>query len=446
MPCDPRSETTRPDRLAPDNLPRHASAVRALQVLRGPRIWVFPTIAVGVVALALSLLYMGGILNPQADLEDLPIALVSSDEGADVGGGRLEAGADVVEAITSAADGSIDWRVMPADEARTALARDEVFGALEIPSDFSASLAALAASSDGSAAPTMTVLTNQAAGSLGSSFASSAAQAAAHGASAQLGEKLTAQAQAAGGSSAPTNATRLMLADPVTVTVEPGHALGKHSGAGLSAFYYTLLLVLAGFVGATIVHTAVDGALGYADTEYGPFHRRRDAVAISRTQTFLVKSAISVVLAVLTSALIMLATIGLLGMDAGHLPLLFAFSVCASASVAVGVHAINTAFGTAGQLVSMFVFVVLALPSSGATVPLQALPDFYRFLATFEPMRQLSDGVRSILYFDAQATGALPRAWSMIALGLVLALVAGLVTARVYDRRGLRRLGHPAAA
>lgn len=420
--------------------PRHVDALRAVHVLREPKTWALPTTVVAVVALLLSLLYMGGILNPQTDLSNLPVALVSSDEGASVAGQDTNAGEQIVQAITADADPSVDWQVMTADEARDALARDEVFGALEIPADFTATLAALGTSTADPARPTMTVLTNQGAGSLGSSFASTAAQTAAHAASAQIGQQLTAQS----GTSA-TAAAALLLADPVSVVVEPGHQLGAHSGAGLSAFYFTLLLVLAGFIGATVVNTAVDGALGYADTEYGPFHSRRPAAPISRAQTFLVKSAISVVLALVTSAIVMFATITLLGMDAGHLPLLYAFSVCASAAVALGVHAINVVFGSLGQLVSMFVFIVLALPSSGATVPLEALPSFYRFLATFEPMRQLSDGVRSILYFDAQATGALPRGWSMIALGAALALVGGIVAARFYDRRGLRRLGHPAA-
>ncbi|MEN0128642.1 MAG: DUF3533 domain-containing protein [Brevundimonas sp.] len=442
--------------------PRPAT-IRAAHVLRDPRTWALPTAVIGVVAMLLSVLYMGGILNPQADLAHLPVALVSSDEGADVAGTRMNVGEQVVQAVQAAPGDAIDWRVMSAEQARQALARDEVFGALEVPAGFTAALGALdgAATGDAAQRPTISVLTNQGAGSLGSSFASTAAQAAAHEASAQIGKQLTAQAtaqatelaasQAAGQAAAPgpaqtSVAAALLLADPVAVVVSPGHALGAHSGAGLSAFYFTLLLVLAGFIGATVVSTTVDGALGYADAEYGPFHTRRAAAPISRAQTFLAKAGISVALALVTSAIVMFATITLLGMDAGHLPLLYAFSVCASASVALGVHAINTVFGGLGQLVSMFVFIVLALPSSGATVPLHALPSFYRFLSTFEPMRQLSDGVRSILYFDAQATGALSRAWSMIALGAVLAVVVGVLAARFYDRRGLRRLGHPSAA
>jgi uncharacterized phage infection (PIP) family protein YhgE len=148
----------------------------------------------------------------------------------------------------------------------------------------------------------------------------------------------------------------------------------------------------------------------------------------------------TVAIAALTSSLIMLVCVAILGMDASHLWLLWLFSFCASATVGLGVQAINAAFGGIGQLVSMFVFIVLALPSSGATIPLEALPSFYRWLAVFEPMRQLSGGVRAIIYFDAHADAGLTRAWIMIAVGVVVALVFGLAMTRYYDRRGLHRM------
>jgi hypothetical protein len=57
------------------------------------------------------------------------------------------------------------------------------------------------------------------------------------------------------------------------------------------------------------------------------------------------------------------------------------------------------------------VFVYLALASSGGTVPLDALSGFFRFLANFEPLRQILDGIRAIVYFDARGDAGLNRAW-----------------------------------
>ncbi|GAA1190503.1 YhgE/Pip-like protein [Kitasatospora gansuensis] len=417
--------------------------VTARQVLRNPKVWAFPTVIVGSVALLLSLLYLGGIINPRGDLHRLPIGLVNSDTGAELGGKPENLGQRITAGIAAAPDPAeeVSWRVLSRADAMKELSSGKLYGVLEAPAGLTSAVAALGASAQADPArPTMLVLTNPGVGSLASSLASSISQAAAHQASRQLGGTLTALPAAQGG--AASNAARLLLADPLAVAVEVGHPIGTHSGLGLTAFYYSLLLVLCGFLGANIISNGVDVSLGYAASELGPLRTQLPLVQISRTRTLAVTSVMSVVLAVLTSSLVMLATVVILDMDASHLPLLWVFSVCASAAVGLGVQALVAAFGGIGQLISMFIFIALSLPSSGATVPLQALPDFYRALAVFEPMRQLGDGVRSILYFDAQAGAGLTRAWVMIAIATVAALLFGFGMTTYYDRRGLHRV-HP---
>ncbi|MCU7826551.1 SNG1 family protein [Kitasatospora sp. DSM 101779] len=431
--------------------PPSGKGATALQVLRNPRIWILPTVLTGVVALLLSLLYMGGILNPRIDLHRVPVGLVNADKGATVDGKQQNLGASITAAVAAAPDPDerVNWQVLSPDQAQEKLASNQLYGALLIPEDFTAAVAGLGQPPTGSPArPTAVVLTNPGSGSLASSFASSIATDAAHRASLDLGKQLTATAaqRASQQGTQVSNPSALLLADPITVETRVGHPIGPHSGLGLSAFYYTLLLVLAGFLGGNVIGNGVDVALGYTDNELGPWHTRRRTVPITRRRTWVVKSVMSVGISLLTSAVIMLATVSILGMDASHLPLLFVFSFCASAAVGLGVQAINATFGGIGQLVSMFVFIVLALPSSGATIPLQALPDFYRFLARFEPMRQLSDGIRAILYFDARADAGLSRAWIMIGVGTVLALLLGWAMTSYYDRKGLTRLAAEASA
>ncbi|MEU6377235.1 DUF3533 domain-containing protein [Streptomyces sp. NPDC046909] len=411
-----------------------APQARASALLRNPKLWVVPTVLSGLLALLLSLLYMGGIVNPQGDLKDLPIALVNSDTGQPLPGQKQNLGTQVAGAIMSDTSyDKADWRRLTRTQAQDELDSGKVYGALVIPTDFTASVGALT-TTGATVRPTMTVLTNPGKGSLGSSLAGQITTAAARQASQTIGKELTAAAPRA-------NATqKLLLADPVTVATEVGHPVGRHSGLGLTAFYYTLLLVLAGFMGGNIVSNGVDTALGYADNEIGPWHTRLPTVPISRTQTLLLKMAMTAGITLLTVSLVMLACVTFLNMDATHLPLLWIYSYCASLAVGLGVQAINAAFGGIGQLVSMFVFIVLGLPSSGATVPLQAVPDFYRFLSHFEPMRQLSDGVRAILYFDARGDAGLTRAWTMTAIGAVLGVLFGFAMTVYYDRKGHKRL------
>ncbi len=286
----------------------------------------------------------------------------------------------------------------------------------------------------------MTVLTNPGLGSLGSSMAAQIAQNAAHQASRAAGRELLAALPATPAPGPDTGATaRLLLADPIAVATQVGHPIGSHSGLGLSAFYFTLLAVLTGFIGGNMIHSGVDTALGYTDSEIGPWHTRRPTVPIDRTQTLLLKMVMTAGIMLLTTSLVLICTAGILGMDAPHQAMLWLFAYCASLAVGLGVQAINAAFGGIGQLVSMFVFIALALPSSGATVPLQAVPGFYRFLSVFEPMRQLSDGIRAILFFDARGDAGLARGWIMIAIGVALALAFGFGMTRYYDRKGLHR-------
>ncbi|MCX5386880.1 YhgE/Pip domain-containing protein [Streptomyces sp. NBC_00083] len=404
-------------------------------MVRRPRLWLVPTILTGLLALLLSLLYMGGVVHPSQDLRHLPIALVNDDRSAPPPGQRANLGAQITAAIgADDAAGKAQWRALTRAQAQDQLDSGKIYGALVVPPRFTDSVAALA-TQGAERTPTINVLTNPGKGSLGSSLASQITTQAARQASLTIGKQLTASLGAQAG---PT--TKLLLTDPVRVVTVVGHPIGTHSGLGLTAFYYTLLLVLAGFMGGNVISNGVDTGLGYADNEIGPWHTRRPTVPVDRTQTLLVKMVMTAGITLISSSLVLLACVTILGMDASHIPLLWVYSYCACLAVGLGVQAINAAFGGLGQLVSMFVFIVLGLPSSGATIPLQAVPGFYRFLSHFEPMRQLSDGTRAILYFGARGDAGLGRAWLMIAVGTVLALAFGFAMTRYYDRKGHKRL------
>ncbi|MFI8460713.1 YhgE/Pip domain-containing protein [Kitasatospora sp. NPDC085464] len=413
---------------------------RALALARHPKLWLFPTVLCGLLAVVLSLLYMGGIVNPTGHLHRLPIALVNADRGAPPPGQPQNLGTRMAAAIVAGTpDSTVEWRQVDEAALSEQLASGKVYGALVIPEDFTATVTALV-TGGATQRPTVTVLTNPGMGSLGSSIASQISQNAVHQASQAAGRDLLAAVPPAPAPGPDTGSTaRLLLADPIAVATQVGHPIGGHSGLGLSAFYYTLLAVLTGFIGGNIIHSGVDGALGYSDSEIGPWHTRRPTVPIDRTQTLLLKMVMTAGIMLLTTSLVLLCTVGILGMDAPHQPMLWLFAYCASLAVGLGVQAINAAFGGIGQLVSMFVFIALALPSSGATVPLQAVPGFYRFLGVFEPMRQLSDGIRAILFFDARGDAGLTRGWVMIAIGVALALLFGFGMTRYYDRKGLHR-------
>ena len=93
-----------------------------------------------------------------------------------------------------------------------------------------------------------------------------------------------------------------------------------------------------------------------------------------------------------------------------------------------------------GMLFSMLVFVILGLPSAGATVPLEAVPPFFRWLSEFEPMHQVFLGVRSLLYLNGHGDAGLSQALMMTVIGLVIGLLLGGIITQIYDRKGFHRI------
>ena len=233
-----------------------------------------------------------------------------------------------------------------------------------------------------------------------------------------------------------SSAARSQLASFVTLTEVTYRPLPDNGGLGLSAFYIALLTIMCGFLAATIVNTSVDVALGYASTELGARWKQRRPVAISRVQTLLTKWAVAAVLAPLLTALMLLAGVAILHAYAPHVLLLWLYASFAAAVVAEGTLFFFAWLGSLGQVIAMLVFIYLSLASSGGTIPVQAVPGFYRFVSNFEPLRQVLGGVRAIVYFNAVGDAGLDHAWLMTAVGFVIWLVLGLAVTVLVRQAG----------
>jgi YhgE/Pip-like protein len=417
------------------------NGIRPFRVLRARPLWIASGVITGVLALLFGLFYVGPNIDPAGHTKNLPVGLVNSDKGASVGGKQINLGAQITGSIktSTASGGKIDWKVMDEKEVKEELGKGKLYGALVVPADFTFSVTALTGSSatDKPVRPQLTVLTNQSAGSIGSNIARQATTTVAEGASLELGKQLTAQAQAQQ-AKLPT-AARVLLADPAAVTVKDGHPLDSHSGLGMSAFYYALVLVVCGMLSANVISGQVDHALGYTHNDMGPLRIHRPLIKATRVQSLAMSSTLMAALSLLMGTLVMVGTIGIMGMDASHLPLLWLYSVAAIAVAGIGALALLAVFGTPGMLVVTLVFIAMAVPTAGATTPIESLPAFYRLLAEFEPMRQIVGGVRSILYYDAQGDAGLTRGWVMMAVGLAAAALFGFGMTSWYDRKGLHR-------
>ncbi len=415
--------------------------VRASRLLRVRTIWLIPIVVGSVVVAIMTALYIGAVVNPVSHLRGLPVAVVNQDRGATVGSRHLEVGAQVQAGLLANPTVStlLHLQVSTLPQAEQAMDRDGLYATLVIPPDFTASLINVTGlpvpNASAIGLPRAEILTSERAGTVGVSLATGVLEPALAAASAQIGRQLTALAPAAG----QTAATKALLANPVTVTTTQYRPLPSGAALGLSAFYIALLTLMCGFLGGTIVNAAVDSALGYATNEIGTRWRQRQPLPINRWQTLLIKWPIVVVLtAVLT--VVMLAVAWGLGMDMPYPALLWAYIWLCALSVGIGIIALFAMAGTYGQLIGLLIFVYAGLASAGGTVPVEALPTVLRWLSYVEPLRQVLEGTRSILYFGAQGTAGLTRGTVAAASGLVFWLVVGTVIVKWYDRKRLYRI------
>jgi YhgE/Pip-like protein len=421
--------------------PNTVSDARAAQLLRGKSVWIFPLVAGSLLVMLMTVVYFGAIVDPAEHLHGLPVLIVDQDSGANTASGRVELGRQVAGALTrtDAVTERLALKVVTLAQADAQMNTGADYVTVDIPSTFTTSTLALAGvpvrSHETPTLPTIALLTNIRAGSLGVSLALGVLQPALTDVSHAIGEHLKAIAPSGG-----AGVTSALLANPLTISSVAYRPLPAHSGLGLSAFYVALLIMMCGFLGATIVNTAVDTALGYATSEVGPWWSQKMPRRISRWQTLLVKWAVAVPSTLLFTGLLLAVAAGILRMDAPHLWELWLFSWFAAAVIAVGTLALFAALGAVGQLVALLLFVYLGLASSGGTIPLQALGGFYRFVANFEPLRQILDGVRAILYFNAYGDAGLDRGLLLAAIGLVVWVVVGAAVTTWYDRKGLYRL------
>jgi len=85
--------------------------MNTLRVLASPRVW-GPVLGIVAVLALVFYAYLGAVVSPEENLEDLPIALVNDDLGGDLAGKDVNLGDRVVEKVTGsgapAAD-TVDW-------------------------------------------------------------------------------------------------------------------------------------------------------------------------------------------------------------------------------------------------------------------------------------------------------------------------------------------------
>ncbi|AZG43552.1 YhgE/Pip domain-containing protein [Gordonia insulae] len=418
-------------------------------VLRSPRFWLAPLLLVVVIMSLMAAFYMGAVADPQRNLHDFPIALVNEDRGGEVdnpdGGTTTQNFGDEVAdgVISAAAESGIAVHRTDRTTALNELNSGKAYGVVVIGPNFTNRAVSLGRSAVLQAKPdpmAIDVFINRGSGTFASAVTTTFADQMSEQVNAQVGQRLVATVrQTLVKADVPfSGAAQLALSNPVEVKVVEPTPLPDGSGNGLSAFYYTLLLILAGFTGAMMVSIVVDGILGQTPIEFGPFYQLRQRLAISRWGTLAAKWTIMFLVAVVQSALF-IGVCTAVGTSLPNAFSLWVFSVLVITAVGVSASSMMAVFGNPGLLLNLLFFVILGLPSSGGTVPLEASPRLFAWIAAFEPMHLVYLGARAILYFDADFDAGLGRSVIQCIIGLIVGLLLGWGGTKLYDRKGWHR-------
>jgi uncharacterized phage infection (PIP) family protein YhgE len=392
--------------------------------------WTLPVVITLAVLGALAAFYLGGILRPMTNLRHFPVAILNEDAG--------PTGAQVVKGMLSGFDkDAYDVRLLNHDQAKQQMDNAQIYGLAVIPPNFSSKLQAYAKSAltpGRVERPTIIISTNPRAGALGAGIAGQTLQRAVAMIDHRVGERLSQEVAQQTGQRPESGAAALLLANPIEVKSTVHNALPDGTGNGLSASSYAMLLLLAGFIGSLVISMTVNSMLGLKPAAIAPFEQG----PVSRFRTLLIKWALTVVLALLASAgYILIATN--LGMPVQNSLTLWLFGVLVIVAVGITSTSLIAALGGIGALVSLFVFVIIGLPSAGEAVPVEATPAFFGWLSNFEPMHQTFLGARALLYFDGRAEAGLSHSLVLTAIGLAIGLLFGVVVTRIYDRRSGQR-------
>ncbi|MFJ9612875.1 ABC transporter permease [Streptomyces noursei] len=185
--------------------------------------------------------------------------------------------------------------------------------------------------------------------------------------------------------------------------------LSPHDTSGTTTMYVAIGLTLSGYMSVVILTTAFGAAL-----------TRRRAVA-----------ALAAFAAVTTLAIWAIAG-PVLGALHGSAPAIWVTGWLTVMAVGMGTLLLSRFCGRLTTLPAVGIFMFLAMPASGAAVPVDTIPEPFRALHDIVPLTSTFGSLRQIMYFGGDN---IARYW----LALVLWALAGLTLTTAYDTFKARR-------
>lgn len=346
--------------------------------------------------------YLAATLDPLDADEGIPVAVVVEDTGPH--------GRDLYERLRES-DGPILWTKVDARDAMLdGLAEKRYYGALVLPTNFSADLESFASQTPHPAIAY--TYTNPGASTSGNLIATRGIEIALESTRAAAREEAVARSSVSTtGIGALTLDQARFVAQPLLVETMVVNPVPTHGANGLAPTYLAMAAWIGGYLGAVALE------------------RFRPTTGLAVVP----RAAIVAGAALLQGAIAVLAAqaIGLSIRDGVALALLLAAGTWMAYAL---VSLFMDLLGLAGILPA-FAVLALGLPASGALYPVALLPDLFRVLSRIDPFTWLVEGLRTVLY--APGAGDLTRHISALAL---LALSCTLASVLLALWRGRSRV------
>jgi hypothetical protein len=199
-------------------------------------------------------------------------------------------------------------------------------------------------------------------------------------------------------------------------------------------------MTLAGYVATVAISVGIDVLAGHEEFDVLGRIIRFPEQGITESSRWRAKAAVAMVMAPAAAALMTVMAVNVLGMQTSSWGKSFLFAWLGVATIAAITLVFLTAFGLIGELLAVIFITIFGVPSALGVFPEYALPGFFRFTASWHPMRYESDGARAIQFFNARGSAGLTTAIVVLFAWLIGALVAGGLLAEVVDRL---RAKHP---
>jgi YhgE/Pip-like protein len=404
-------------------------------------------IVAGLIALVTSFAYFGALLDPQANTRALPLAIVNEDAGID----KTSLGQDILKSILQQNLSSVHWLVEPNRQAALdQIQKDNAYGALVIPADYTSQVMQLLKTAGASGKPVpIDVLTNASAGSLADASAQHILAGIIDTISSSVHEQAAmliapaSQPGAAGNKSTnvakPGEAELYILQDPVQpeyIAIQP---VPQKSARGLAPMYLAVTITLLGLLGANIVNIGIDLILSMLAPT---IVRQRHNMAKSHAQSWYIKLLSAIAISAITGLIATWTIVGILGMPTNHAWELGFFTALGTCTVTLITLILVANIGIPGTLFSVLLTTIFGVPTSGGVYPLQMVPGFFAWMGSWLPMRYIVDGVRALLFFNARRDAGLEHAVWILGIYVVGVIIIGSVIAIIRDIIAMRRSRH----